>query len=548
MTGWVPKFVSTKALVGEEDVSFSASVENASLSDLQCGFIYTVNGGERQKIECAFDRDSFHALISEFMYEAEYRVTAYIGNGKHIKYSAEFSLRTPQKPAPPSDSHTPAEPDPEDPEDPEPPVYELDIPYSSLSVEVEGGDKIMAVSGTVGFEAIVPEEVDWLGVEVDAQSRTCTLRIDMNATGSPRECEVQFRSTAPEFDCTKALKVTQASYPVHDVHITYSGGKYPNTELYHSVACNFLDMVGEGYNFRRIPSAPDWLALPSVSDIYNPVVYGIWAPKIPEYNGLVSRDTYFVASGSKGTVLVHVIQHSPVEIIDFACPVMKQEAVRLWDINGDSEISFYEAQQASSGFDSLIDEAITSFDEYRFFSSLHSSLNFSGSAIESIKFPCRYVPLPWETFKNCNKLDGLKDYYLSLDCASVFEGCSSLTEVRIVDRDISSRAFKGCSSLKTVNFVFLYNDDFLIKQEAFMGCTSLETFTIPVYVSSVRDRVFSGCSSLRSIYFKSQTPPDFSQTAVEGTHPDLVLYVPASSVDIYKAIWPSSLASRVVGY
>ncbi len=557
MVQWVPEFVSTEALVVEGGVSFSASVENVSLADLQCGFIYTVNGGGQMKIKCTFKGNSFHAHLDDFQYDTEYRAIAYIGNGKHLKYSTEFSVRTPQKPSDPSDSQTPTEPNPTDPEpnptDPEPgpddpvtepesPVYELDIPFSSVSVEVEGGDLRIPVSGTVDFEVIVPEEADWLGVEVDAQSRVCSLRVDMNATESPRECELQFRSADPGFDCTLPLKVIQNSCPVHDIHMSYTGDAVP--------LCNFADMVGSGSRLRKVPSAPDWMEPESIPDHRGIVPDGVWIPKTPEYNGAVSRDTYFVVSGSKGTVMAHVIQHSPIDNIDFACPVMKQEAVKLWDINGDSEVSFYEAQQAEMlyGFDALNGKPVTSFDEYRFF---RFSIYFKmeGSSIESIKFPAHRISSLYKgAFKNCDKLDGLKDYLLGTLGESTFEGCTSLTEVRLDCSCIDACVFKRCSSLKTVTFVDCLDLNFSIGDEVFSGCTSLESLILPDSLVAIGARAFYGCTSLRSLYFESATPPTISPDAVQGTHPDLVLYVPSSSENIYKAIWPSELAGRVVVY
>ena len=550
MVQWVPEFVSTDAIALEDGVSFSASVDYESFADLQCGFIYSVNGGEQIKIKGAFKGSSFHAHLDDSQYDTEYRAIAYIGNGKHVKYSAEFSVRTPQKPSDPSDLQTPTEPNPTDPEpgpddpvtEPESPVYELDIPFSSVSVEVEGGDTRIAVSGTVDFEVIVPEEADWLGVEVDAQSRVCSLRVDMNATESPRECELQFRSTDPEFDCTLPLKVIQNSCPVHEVHMSYTGDAVP--------LCNFADMVGSGTRLRKVPYAPGWMELESISDYWGIVPDGVWIPEIPEYAGAVSRDTYFVVSGSKGTVLAHVIQHSPIDNIDFACPVMKQKAVKLWDFNGDSEVSFYEAQHAEMplGFDALNGMPVTSFDEYRFFRPA-AYPNLAGSAIKSIKFPQHVVYLLTPgIFKDCDKLDGLKDYVFCELYDSSFEGCSSLTEVRLGRGTVGAYAFKGCSSLKTVIFLDYLSSKTSIGEGAFSACTSLETLTLPASLIEVGARAFYGCTSLRSLYFESTTPPTISPDAVQGTHPDLVLYVPSSSVNLYKAIWPSELAGRVVGY
>lgn len=94
-------------------------------------------------------------------------------------------------------------------------------------------------------------------------------------------------------------------------------------------------------------------------------------------------------------------------------------------------------------------------------------------------------------------------------------------------------------------------------EEAFYGCTSLADVTLPSTLTSVGDYAFQetaltsidipsgvtaigqdafrSCSSLASVTVNATTPPTLGTDAFSGTSRDLAIYVPAASVDAYKA-------------
>lgn len=108
---------------------------------------------------------------------------------------------------------------------------------------------------------------------------------------------------------------------------------------------------------------------------------------------------------------------------------------------------------------------------------------------------------------------------------------------------IDNSAFDGCSDLTFITFGTGFTS---IGDAALNRCTNLTSVTIPNSVTSIGSGAFAGCSSLTSITVEATTPPTLGSNAFEGTNYNMVIYVPASSVDAYKAAngW-SEYASRI---
>lgn len=85
-----------------------------------------------------------------------------------------------------------------------------------------------------------------------------------------------------------------------------------------------------------------------------------------------------------------------------------------------------------------------------------------------------------------------------------------------------------------------------IRNYAFYGCAHLESVKIPSSVTSIDNYAFYYCSSLESLTIYATTPPTLGSSVFEGTSNNLKIYVPAESVDTYKAAsrW-SSYRNRI---
>ena len=127
---------------------------------------------------------------------------------------------------------------------------------------------------------------------------------------------------------------------------------------------------------------------------------------------------------------------------------------------------------------------------------------------------------------------------------STFNACSSLTSINIPSgvTTIGNNAFYVCASLTSVTIPDSVTS---IGKYAFQAC-SLTSVTIPDSVTSIDNYAFRSCDSLTSITVKATTPPTLGNSNVFLNTNDCPIYVPAASVDTYKAAnnW-STYASRI---
>lgn len=89
--------------------------------------------------------------------------------------------------------------------------------------------------------------------------------------------------------------------------------------------------------------------------------------------------------------------------------------------------------------------------------------------------------------------------------------------------------------LKNITNVDIPNNVTEIKDNAFNGCTKLETVTMGNAVTSIKYNAFSGCTKLSSITIETTTPPTLGSNAFYNNKSGRKIFVPAESVDAYKA-------------
>lgn len=119
-----------------------------------------------------------------------------------------------------------------------------------------------------------------------------------------------------------------------------------------------------------------------------------------------------------------------------------------------------------------------------------------------------------------------------------FSGCTGLTSIDIPNSVVSieAHAFTGCEGLTSLD---IPNSVKTIGDGAFAICEGLTSITIGNSVTSIGARAFFDCTSLTSIICYAESVPKTGADVFYRTDQgSITLYVPASSVDAYKATSP----------
>ena len=138
-------------------------------------------------------------------------------------------------------------------------------------------------------------------------------------------------------------------------------------------------------------------------------------------------------------------------------------------------------------------------------------------------------------FKSCTSLETVTiSSGVTTIGNNMLANCTSLETVTIPSSvtTIGDSMFAGCTALKAITIPSSVTS---IGNSMFSACTGLETVTIPSSVTSIGSDAFVGCTSLNSMYLYSITPPTVANGAFGGVPETCNIYVPAESVDAYKA-------------
>ena len=115
-----------------------------------------------------------------------------------------------------------------------------------------------------------------------------------------------------------------------------------------------------------------------------------------------------------------------------------------------------------------------------------------------------------------------------------FYGCADLQSVEIPNgmTSVEGGTFSGCTGLTSVTIPEGVTN---IGAYAFSDCSSLPSVTIPSTVTSIENGAFNGCTGLTSITCLAVAPPTMVNIPFNNVPADCAIYVPAGSVDAYKA-------------
>ena len=167
--------------------------------------------------------------------------------------------------------------------------------------------------------------------------------------------------------------------------------------------------------------------------------------------------------------------------------------------------------------------------------------------LKNVSVPNSVERIGANAFQDCKSLESFVIPPGTKVGAYVFEGCKSLKSVTIPDGhdNIQTYMFQGCTNLENI---VLPNSITSVGEAAFMSCHRLKSITIPANVPSLLANVFANCKILKSIHFKPLTPPKITNSTFLNLTVDLIIYVPAESLEAYKtAQYWSSVADKIVG-
>lgn len=196
---------------------------------------------------------------------------------------------------------------------------------------------------------------------------------------------------------------------------------------------------------------------------------------------------------------------------------------------------------------------------------INSSLCYGCTGLTSVKLPDTLIKCHQQTFDRCTSLPVENGVRYADFCATgvanknlttytlktgtkfllyTFNRCGNLTSFVIPNGVIQiAAAFESCDSLTSVT---IPNSVTSIGNASFQSCNSLTSVTIPDSVTIIGEYAFLSCSSLTSVTVEATTPPTLNGVDVFNSTNNCPIYVPAESVDAYKAAtyW-SRYASRI---
>ncbi len=155
--------------------------------------------------------------------------------------------------------------------------------------------------------------------------------------------------------------------------------------------------------------------------------------------------------------------------------------------------------------------------------------------LTSITIPNSVTSIGNDVFVNCS---GLTSITIPNTVTSIgqmmFCGCSSLTSITIPNTvtSIGDNAFQECSSLTSIT---IPNSVTSIGNGAFISCSGLTSITIPSSVTSIGEYAFQYWD-IPMVISKVENPFAINaNTFSDNTYYNATLYVPAGTIDKYKA-------------
>ena len=235
------------------------------------------------------------------------------------------------------------------------------------------------------------------------------------------------------------------------------------------------------------------------------------------------------------------------EVSAHTTPMTAMTSAVVGDCVTELNQSFYNCKSLTS---ITIPDTVTSITSWSFYNCYH---------LTSIHIPTGITSISDNTYMYC---DGLTGVTIPSGVTTIgeyaFAYCSGLTSINIPDSvtSIGNHSFDNCSGATTLEFgsgvtsigssafyecsnlsgsIVIPNSVTSIDSSAFGNCSGLTSVTIGSGVTSIGTWAFEYCSGLTSITCNATTPPTLASWNVFRYTNDCPIYVPAASVNDYKA-------------
>lgn len=114
---------------------------------------------------------------------------------------------------------------------------------------------------------------------------------------------------------------------------------------------------------------------------------------------------------------------------------------------------------------------------------------------------------------------------------TLVSGCNSTVILNGV-KTIGAQAFIGLTKLTNIT---IPDSVSVLGSAAFQGCSALNTVVLGEGITTLNSNCFYNCKAISSFTCKATTPPAIRHNALAGIPVNTALYVPADSIDLYKA-------------
>ena len=245
-----------------------------------------------------------------------------------------------------------------------------------------------------------------------------------------------------------------------------------------------------------------------------------------EIDGVVQPNV--ISSYTFGTIGEHTVRYTLVDTTTIGSSAFDSctglTSVTIPDsVTSIGEGAFYNCRGLTSV---TIPDGVTSIAKYTF---------QSCSGLTSVTIPDSVTSIGNSAFSTCDSLTSvaIPDSVTSIG-TSAFRFSRNLTSVTIPDgvTSIAKYTFQSCSGLTSVTIPDSVTS---IGELGFYECSGMTSVTIPNSVTKIDKQAFYRCSGLISITVETTTPPTLGSQVFNSNASGRKIYVPAESVDAYKA-------------